>query len=311
MILDSWLDLRLSAMADLEVTQWKKRFERERAARKSAEKLLEDKSLEIWTINQELEKKIIARTEELQEALIAAEGANKAKDAFLSSMSHELRTPLNAIIGFSQILMSKADTNESAKGFVEKIQIAGKTLLSVVNTVLDFSKIESGKMDFFPESFATSKLFKEIKTICEPLTMKKKVYLEFFSKDEETIGDFYLLKQALINLVSNAIKYSPQGEMVRVECQKNVNTKEIVFRVSDHGMGIETEKITTLFQPFSQLSNARYIEEAGTGLGLMIIKKIADIHDGSVGVENNPSGGATFWMMIPQPEFCQLLQEKE
>ena len=297
-------------MADLEATQWKKRFERERAARKSAEKLLEDKSLEIWTINQGLEKTILERTTELQDALIEAEAANKAKDVFLSSMSHELRTPLNAIIGFSQILMAKPDTNDGTKGFVEKIQIAGKTLLSVVNTVLDFSKIESGKMDFSPESFATSKLFKELETICEPLSMKKKVNLEFFSENEENIGDFYLLKQALINLVSNAIKFSPQGGTVRIECQKSVNAKEIIFRVSDQGAGIEADKISTLFQPFSQLSNARYIEEAGTGLGLMIIKKIADIHDGNVGVENNSSGGATFWMMIPQPEFCRLLQEK-
>lgn len=297
-------------MADLEASQWKKRFERERAARKSAEKLLEDKSLEIWTINQNLEKKIVERTVELQEALVAAETANKAKDTFLSSMSHELRTPLNAIIGFSQILMAKPDTNENAKGIVEKIQIAGKTLLAVVNTVLDFSKIESGKMDYTPERFATFKLFREIETICEPLAMKKKVTLEHFFEIEESVGDFYLLKQAMINLVSNAIKFSPPGGVIRIECRKNEDINAIIFRVSDQGSGIEPEKIQNLFKPFSQLSNARYIEEAGTGLGLMIIKKIADMHNGNVGIENNPSVGATFWIEIPQPEFCQLSQER-
>jgi len=296
-------------MADAEVAQWKKRFERERAARKSAEKLLEDKSLEIWTINQDLEKKIVHRTSELQDALVVAESANKAKDAFLSSMSHELRTPLNAIIGFSQILISKPDTAENSKGFVEKILIAGKTLLSVVNTILDFSKIESGKMNFTPGNIYFAKLFKEIETITEPLLFKKKIVLETFSDTEEMVGDFYLLKQALINLTSNAIKFSPYGGKIRIECQINHQSDQIKISVSDQGEGIAPDKIDTLFQPFSQLSNARYIEEAGTGLGLMIIKKISEIHGGHVGVENHPSGGALFWMMIPQNTFCRLPQE--
>lgn len=285
---------------------WKKRFERERIARKSAEKLLEDKSLEIWEINQGLEKTIIERTAELQDALIAAEAANKAKDAFLSSMSHELRTPLNAIIGFSQILMAKPDTNDSAKGFIEKIQIAGKTLLTLVNTVLDFSKIESGKMDYLPERFPFVRLTQEVETIIEPLLLKKKLVLEFDTDTDEFIGDLYLLRQALINLVSNAIKFSPQGGVIRIECHSDKVSKSIQLRVSDQGGGIESEKIQTLFQPFSQLSNARYIEEAGTGLGLMIIKKIADIHGGSVGVENNLPCGATFWLSLPQGDFCRL-----
>ncbi|MFZ2889515.1 sensor histidine kinase [Sulfuricurvum sp.] len=293
-------------MADSDAAQWKKRFERERSARKSAEKLLEDKSLEIWEINQALEQMIEERTVELQEALIAAEAANKAKDAFLSSMSHELRTPLNAIIGFSQILMSKSDTNENAKGFIEKIQVAGKTLLSIVNTVLDFSKIESGKMDYSPESFPILKLLQEIETIIEPLLLKKKLSLEIESDVEEMIADFYLLKQALINLLSNAIKFSPQSGKIRLECCKDEYSNAVILRVIDHGNGIEQEKIHTLFQPFSQLANARYIEEIGTGLGLMIIKKIADLHQGEVNIKNNASGGATFWIVIPQPAMCRL-----
>lgn len=104
--------------------------------------------------------------------------------------------------------------------------------------------------------------------------------------------------------------FLPLGGVIRIECQKNEDINAIIFRVSDQGSGIEPEKIQNLFKPFSQLSNARYIEEAGTGLGLMIIKKIADMHNGNVGIENNPSLGATFWIEIPQPEFCQLSQER-
>lgn len=291
-----------------EAELWQKRFERERIARKSAEKLLEEKSLEIWTINQDLEKKIVSRTAQLQEALIQAESANKAKDAFLSSMSHELRTPLNAIIGFSQILMARDDTNPFAKGFVEKIQIAGKTLLSVVNTVLDFSKIESGKMDFHPQTINLNDLFKEIRVIIEPLAQKKKVTIEITTEVQELVADFYLVKQALINLISNAIKFSPSEGKISIGCVRIRD--DLHLWVSDEGGGIEEEKMSMLFQPFSQLSNAKYIEEAGTGLGLMIIKKIAEIHGGEVGVENNPNGGAKFWITIPQNRVCKIGEEK-
>lgn len=296
-------------MSETEVAQWKKRFERERAARKSAEKLLEDKSLEIWEINQGLEKTVIKRTTELQEALVEAESASKAKDAFLSSMSHELRTPLNAIIGFSQILLAKPDTNGGAKEFIEKIQIAGKSLLSVVNTVLDFSKIESGKMDYNPSVFSTANLFKEIEMICEPLLIKKMLRLFIDSDLERVEGDFYLLKQALINLISNAIKFSPPNGTITLRCEE-IND-QIMFRVSDEGNGIDPDKMGNLFQPFAQLANAKYIEEAGTGLGLMIIKKIALLHEGAVGVENNADGGATFWFTIPKADPTPLSKGRQ
>jgi two-component system, sensor histidine kinase len=291
-------------MADAEVTQWKKRFERERTARKSAEKLLEDKSLEIWEINQGLEKEVTARTAQLKDALMRAETASKAKDAFLSSMSHELRTPLNAIIGFSQILLAKSDTHPGSKEFLEKIQIAGKSLLSVVNTILDFSKIESGKMDYNLETVGILPLLKEVEILCEPLLIKKRLTLVFDSGLETMMGDFYLLKQALINLISNAIKFSPPEGVIKVEF--TAVQDDAMIRVSDQGNGIDPEKIETLFHPFTQLANAKYIEEAGTGLGLMIIKRIGEIHGGSVGVENNGSGGATFWMAIPRNTECLL-----
>jgi len=288
-------------MTNNEISAWQKRFERERIARKAAEKLLEDKSLEIWEINQDLEKHIEIRTEELKVALVEAKSASQAKDAFLSSMSHELRTPLNAIIGFSQILMLRSDTGENAKNFIQKIQIAGKTLLSLVNTILDFSKIESGKMDFVPTAFRIDTLIDEVKTIIEALLLKKKLSLVTQGTNNVTIlADANLVKQAIINLISNAIKFSPQNGVITIECSFNRDQKFAYLSVRDEGEGIPPEKIEQLFQPFSQLSNAKTIDEAGTGLGLMIIKKIADAHGGDVGVNNITPNGAKFWISIPQ-----------
>lgn len=286
-------------MADLDSSGWQKRFERERQARKSAEKLLEDKSLEIWGINQALEKKVLERTSQLQEALFKAEAASRAKDTFLSSMSHELRTPLNAIIGFSQILIAKPDTNEGAKAFIEKIQIAGRTLLSLVNTILDFSKIEAGKMDYNPQRFTTESFCDEVMVILEPLIVKKN--LEFLANHngvKEMVGDSQLLKQVIINLCTNAIKFSPQNGTITIDFSLQESSLRIA--VSDEGSGIEEGKKDELFQPFSQLSNAKTVEEAGTGLGLMIIKQVVKLHGGEVGVENLSPHGAQFWITIPQ-----------
>jgi len=293
-------------MANEEISPWQKRFERERSSRKNAEKLLEDKSLEIWEINQNLEKTIALRTKELESALAEVKNASKAKDAFLSSMSHELRTPLNAIIGFSQILMVRPDTGDNAKGFIEKIQIAGKTLLSLVNTILDFSKMESGKMECNPTEFEFRALFYEVNIIVEPMLLKKKLSLIIHgSENVSLIADMHLIKQALINLISNAIKFSPNNGAITVSCSANTKGTDAVISVSDQGEGVPPEKIELLFQPFSQLANAKTIDEAGTGLGLMIIKKIADTHNGEAGVENVAPHGAKFWISIPQKKEHQ------
>lgn len=280
---------------------WQKRFERERSARKSAEKLLEEKSLQIWQINQELERKIIGRTTELEDALMIAKEANRAKDAFLSSMSHELRTPLNAIIGFSQILLARPDTQEGTKGFVEKIMISGKSLLSLVNTILDFSKIEAGKMDFHPVHFDFSKLVEEVQTLNEPLLMKKRLHCRVETGNTLMVfADPQLLKQVLINLIANAIKFSPQEGTITLSFFREGD--DLCFTIADEGEGFPLDKIDRLFEPFSQLSNAKTVHEAGTGLGLMIVRKIAELHNGTIKAENMEPKGAKMIMTIPQKE---------
>lgn len=285
-----------------EAEVWQKRFERERASRKSAEKLLEEKSLVIWQINQDLEQKIIDRTTELEEALLVAKEANRAKDAFLSSMSHELRTPLNAIIGFSQILLARPDTQETTKGFVEKIMISGKSLLSLVNTILDFSKIEAGKMNFQPEWFDLPLFVDELQTLNEPLLIKKRLNLAIGINEIPSIfGDRQLLKQVVINLITNAIKFSPQGGSITLSFRQENGNLDI--SIADEGEGFPPDKVGVLFEPFSQLSNAKTIDEAGTGLGLMIVKKISELHSGSVKAENIDPKGAITTISIPQGEM--------
>lgn len=288
-------------MFDNDDSVWKMRFEQEREARENAEKLLEAKKMEVCITKQDLENSIAQRTEELENALAQATGANKAKDAFLSSMSHELRTPLNAIIGFSQILLLKPDTSEQSKDFIEKIQIAGKTLLSLVNTILDFSKMESGKIEISREYFNLEALFEEINNIVEVLLYKKNLTLTTdCSHTKSVVADTLLIKQALINLISNAIKFSPQGGNITMECHFDEEMQNIIFSVSDEGQGIDEEKKATLFKPFSQLANAKTVDEAGTGLGLLIIRKIAEAHQGKVGILNLQPNGSKFWISIPQ-----------
>lgn len=288
-------------MFDNDDSVWKMRFEQEREARENAEKLLEEKKMEVCITKQDLENSIAQRTEELEDALAQATGANKAKDAFLSSMSHELRTPLNAIIGFSQILLLKPDTSEQSKDFIEKIQIAGKTLLSLVNTILDFSKMESGKIEISREDFNLEALFEEINNIVEVLLYKKNLTLTTdCSHTKSVVADTLLIKQALINLISNAIKFSPQGGNITMECHFDEEMQNIIFSVSDEGQGIDEEKKATLFKPFSQLANAKTVDEAGTGLGLLIIRKIAESHQGKVGIVNLQPKGSKFWISIPQ-----------
>lgn len=306
----NWPDLRLNVMADTEATQWKKRFERERAARKSAEKLLEDKSLEIWMINQDLEKKILERTSELQDALVAAEGANKAKDAFLSNMSHELRTPLNAIIGFSQILMAKSDTPETIKGFIEKIHLSGKNLLTLVNTILDFSKIESGKMDVVIAPFDMQDLIDEVKILVEPMATKNEITLDLDLAESLNIeADRQLIKQVLVNLLSNGIKFSPKSSSIVLEDSED--EKFHIFAIHDQGAGIPQKDIATLFDPFTQIREHQNESIKGTGLGLAIVKRIIELHHGKIWVESIQGQGSSFYIGLPKNGLGSEIKSKE
>jgi len=229
-----------------------------------------------------------------------AESASKAKDMFLASMSHELRTPLNAIIGFSQILMMK-DIPKENKQFIEKIYISGNNLLELVNTILDFAKLEAGKMQFSPTVCSMSTMFKEIKTIVEPLSNKKQIDLKLPKVVSLMLYlDCKLFKQAIINLLSNAIKFTPQNGNVSLDLKYSNEKKAYIFTVKDNGIGISQENIQKLFKPFVQVENVYQKKYKGTGLGLMITKKIIEeLHKGKIWVDSKEGEGSEFHVLLP------------
>jgi len=278
--------------------------------RRMLERTLDVSSKELEEANSSLteQNKTLRAQEELRasrdEAIIAmhqAQEANRAKDAFLSSMSHELRTPLNAIIGFSQILMMKKDTPDSIRSFVEKINISGKNLLSLVNTILDFSKIEAGKMDVDKTSFSINDLIQEVNVLIEPMAAIKKIACLVEVDDEiEICADRQLIKQVLINLMSNAIKFSPIAESVTF-VHRHETSREL-FIICDHGHGIPKDKIATLFDPFTQIREHQNDAMKGTGLGLSIVKKIIELHEGEIWVESVVGEGSKFFFSLPAIE---------
>ena len=232
-----------------------------------------------------------------------AEHANKAKDMFLANMSHELRTPLNAITGFSQILMMKKDTPDSVKKYVEKINIAGTNLLELVNTILDFAKLEAGKMQFQPSLSNISNVLTEVRTLVEPLARKKSITLKMPNIISLNLFiDQTLFKQVLINLLSNAIKFTHEEGDVSLSIEYNADLHRYIFEVKDNGIGLSTEAMSKLFEAFSQVENTYQKEHKGTGLGLMISKKIIeDLHKGNIWVESKEGKGSSFFLSMPTP----------
>ena len=232
-----------------------------------------------------------------------AENANKAKDMFLANMSHELRTPLNAITGFSQIIMMKKDTPDAIKNYVEKINIAGKNLLDLVNTILDFAKLEAGKMQFNPKLSNISDVLSEVSTIIEPLASEKSIELKMPNIVSLNLYiDAKLFKQVLINLLTNAIKFTKDGGSVSLSVVYNATKHVYIFEVKDNGIGLDKESISKLFQAFSQVDNDYQKLEQGTGLGLMISKKIVEeLHKGSLWVESELDKGSSFFVSMSTP----------
>lgn len=237
--------------------------------------------------------------EDLLQAKLAAEGANRAMSEYLTTMSHELLTPLTAIIGFSELMLrgKTREFDELNKKFLGNISNSGKYLLSLINSILDLSEIEAGKMDLEFNYFSLYDVFTDTKNIISPLALKKNILMNFNVESSLFIyADKTHFKQIMYNLVSNAIKFTPSGGSVDVLGSRSENGIKVI--VSDTGIGISKEEIKYLFKPFKQIDSSSSRKE-GTGLGLVLAQKFVEMHGGRIWVESEPGKGSTFTFEIP------------
>ncbi len=235
-----------------------------------------------------------------------AEKANRAKSMFLANMSHELRTPLNAIIGYSEIVQEEIDDLESPLEQVsedlKKIQSSGEHLLSLINQLLQLSKVESGKVELIPTEFKLKDLINRVVPICAPVVEENHNIIEFNVENHTGLlrNDIEKLSQVIINLVANAAKFTKKGKIsVTFYDQKDKNGKQTVIEVKDTGVGIKHTHLARIFKEFEQVDQSMKKEYEGTGLGLAISKKFINLMAGDIEVESEPNVGSLFRITIP------------
>ena len=276
---------------------------------------LEHRAEELQIINDNLsskKKELEALTEDLMKA-------NRLRAQFLASVSHELRTPLNSIIGFSELLLEKSfgALNDKQEEYVSFISNSGGHLLHLINSILDISKIDAGRMELRLEKISLENILGEIVGVITPLAMEKNIKLE--TKLDDRAGtitaDRAMLKQILYNLLSNAIKFTATGGSVALKTILEPD-KKLLFSVTDSGIGIKKEDIGKIFHEFEQIDNPLARKHGGSGLGLPLGKRMAELHGGEMWVESEPGKGSTFSFMLPvkevegvQPEPVERIRE--
>jgi PAS domain S-box-containing protein len=281
-------------------------------ARKQAEQETRRLTQALHELNLELEARVIARTAELDLARHEAERANQAKSAFLATMSHEIRTPMNGVIGMVDVLRQTTLTRDQAE-MVNLIRDSADSLLGIIEDILDFSKIEAGKIDIAKEPMQLGSVVEKVCAMLDHLAVNQDVRLTLFvdpAIPHAVVGDAGRLRQVLLNLVGNAIKFSagrPQRGLVsmramRVEQEAETVTVDVI--IADNGIGMDQATLARLFTPFSQADASTTRRFGGTGLGLAISDTLVRLMNGRITVRSTPGEGSVFTVRLPFPRAC-------
>ena len=269
-------------------------------------------------LRERLEREVVERNEteeRLKGALEEAEGANSAKGDFLARMSHEIRTPMNGVIGLSQLVL-QGDVGGDERRYVEMIQSSANALLLIINDILDFSKVEAGRLELDEMDFDLVPVVAEVMNIMSMQARQKGVELALLKPPglpERVHGDPGRLRQVLLNLVGNGIKFSAKGE-VTVELSVVVHEERhsiIRLEVRDRGIGIAADALARIFEPFRQADSSTTQRYGGTGLGLAISKQLVELMGGKIGCDSRPGQGSSFWFEVPFALRAPLEAEQE
>lgn len=276
-------------------------LEKEIIERKRIEGELTEERNKLEDMVNERTRELKSSLQKLQDANLLLEQANHAKSKFLSSMSHELRTPLNAVLGFTDMLNGQyfGKLNEKQLDYVKQVDSSGKHLLSLINNLLNIVKIDAGKMELDMNRCSIAELMDAIVSMMDSLFKRKQITVNTFidSAQDEVLIDVHKYKQIMCNLLSNALKYTPEGGSVSITCTAE-DDSGVRVEIKDTGTGIKEEEMRDLFSGFYQADWVHNDQLGGTGVGLTLTRRLVELHGGKIGVESEVGKGSTFWFTL-------------